>query len=765
VLMVRLRATPTVQSVVAPAPTEFGAQQSQALRAAAAADEQPSADAIVLASTGQAGGSTSSSRRRRGGPQLPDNSQQAITVADPMRTTPRTWRTQRTELGNGTSGINGTTTEPQNLQVALPTTGSTKPAEMKLSKEEAEDLLADIVTPHDVDTMKRRAKEARNECCNMCCFCNFLVIFTITMFLEQYAPSARLADHLRAKLAGGSVPISTVSSVSTLYHYLEHGLIPVVYADDMDTRLASGPKNTLLPLDMSNRILGTMRLRQLRVSQADACQVSPMFQTYTIRCYPSWDGGSNSKESFGLGSKFSYSEDSNGAHHTGAFAQYPPDGFMQLLPTNGSRAAQAVRTLQQDGFMDSATRVIFAEFNIWSSNVGSYALVTIIVEFGATSLVKQSIDVLTLSERSFVPGGLGFPADICGFIFGIILMLYVWWFAIEELQEIWLKRLGYFLDIWNLMDWFNMVLLLVAFVVRVWNYSSAGNANLGQEALVDQSSFSSLRLLAERAELVLLLNAVNAVMLWTKATKYLRHLPIVKGLVRDFWGAIDMFVPFLLIIGVIFVGFMLAFNVGFGDKIWQMASPYRTGVYLCRTFVNDATLKSVYDLQPLFGALMILLFYVILLLVATSFLFAIIVDALFQSKYNPKDTSSNFFFQDITDKILDRLPLLMRRLEDKVAKEQGSPSGSGDGKQAGSLAGLPELPPIDEGVKIPSRGEVLRAIELMSGRILSEISIVSIEIKSELHEVCERVDQMQMAAEELTLRTESIRKEQAANLT
>ena len=36
----------------------------------------------------------------------------------------------------------------------------------------------------------------------------------------------------------------------------------------------------------------------------------------------------------------------------------------------------------------------------------------------------------------------------------------------------------------------------------------------------------------------------------------------------------------------------------------------------------------------------------------------------------------------------------------------------------------------------------------MSGRILSEMQEVGIEIRSELHDVCERVAQMQMAVEE-----------------
>eukprot|EP00913_Durusdinium_trenchii_P027772 g26042.t1 len=56
--------------------------------------------------------------------------------------------------------------------------------------------------------------------------------------------------------------------------------------------------------------------------------------------------------------------------------------------------------------------------------------------------------------------------------------------------------------------------------------------------------------------------------------------------------------------------------------------------------------------------------------------------------------------------------------------------------------------------------ELKRAIEHMSGRILSELTLVGIEVKSELHDVTERIAQMQMAVEELAWRMEKVRSDQ-----
>ncbi|CAE8713002.1 unnamed protein product, partial [Polarella glacialis] len=64
----------------------------------------------------------------------------------------------------------------------------------------------------------------------------------------------------------------------------------------------------------------------------------------------------------------------------------------------------------------------------------------------------------------------------------------------------------------------------------------------------------------------------------------------------------------------------------------------------------------------------------------------------------------------------------------------------------------------------PRPQDLMRAIEHMSGRILSEITVTGIEIKSELHDVCERVAQMQMAVEELTWRCDKVKGEQESQL-
>merc|ERR1719321_2112008 len=132
-----------------------------------------------------------------------------------------------------------------------------------------------------------------------------------------------------------------------------------------------------------------------------------------------------------------------------------------------------------------------------------------------------------------------------------------------------------------------------------------------------------------------LLHSFNAVLLWGKCSKYLKHLPIVKILVKTVWDAFRLFIPLMTMFSIALIGFGMAYNIGFGDKIQELTTFTRTIVYLTRSFLRDVKLMPVYHITPIFGAFLILLFYVMLVLVGIQVLFAIVSDAMYRAKFHP----------------------------------------------------------------------------------------------------------------------------------
>ena len=58
--------------------------------------------------------------------------------------------------------------------------------------------------------------------------------------------------------------------------------------------------------------------------------------------------------------------------HRGHFARYDGGGYVVDLPSNHTAALLAVEQLEQQGFVDRATRVIFVDLSAFNANVGMF---------------------------------------------------------------------------------------------------------------------------------------------------------------------------------------------------------------------------------------------------------------------------------------------------------------------------------------------------------------------------------------------------------
>lgn len=649
------------------------------------------------------------------------------------------------------------------------------------------------------DNPREKARRANlHECCNICLFFIYLMFFSVVMLLEQSAMSSRLADHLRQILDGGIHPLNQVANVNEMYSFIDHTFIPALYQNNTDTNIAIESSSYLHPIDASNRMMGVARIRQARVKLEDNCQESPMFSNYKIPCYPSYSSGAASKDAFGPDDIFGYKEDDEGSGYTGYMASYDPHGYLQFLSTNRTAAEITLADLRANGFLDIATRAVFIDFTVWNSNVGSYAIVRICSEFSPSGTAAHYVEVSIIREAMLAPGGLGESKDWAAFFIILVVMCFVVWYIVEEGQELYEKRMGYFWDGWNVMDWTNMIILIIAFGYRCSIWAEASGTDIGAAQLSNPNSYSSIRSLGGKAELVKFLHAVNAVLLWAKCTKYFRHLPIVKVLIRTVWDSFKLFLPFLCMVFIVLVGFTLAYKIGFGDKIQDLTSFTNGIVFLSRAFLRDVSLMPVYDLTPIFGAMLILLFYIMMILVGMNVLLATVADALYRSKQNskkeepPNELHEDEPFEEFVREVKWLIGWIlircccgwvyrklgvreqMKQVVDEIehAKEElrnaeGQLKAIGNGNGRMALEGIPNGQAMSDGTrsdyqpeKIITSEMLMRAIEHMSGRVLSEVQEVGIEIRSELHDVCERVAQMQMAVQELEWRAELVRREQ-----
>merc|ERR1719191_2257443 len=466
-------------------------------------------------------------------------------------------------------------------------------------------------------------------------FVAFLTIFTVVVVSNQSENTSRFVDQVRQKIQDGPVPLHTVTTIPTYWRYLEGTLMPAMYPNTEDTKMAGNETQQLHPLDLSNRLMGGIRMRQIRVVQKEACQVGGLFEQYKTLCYPAYQEQlTESQENFGPKRIYKWGEDSAGSWHTGKLASYSPNGFMQTFTTNRSRTMTEMRALREQGFLDAATRVVMVDFTIWNSNLGLYAVSRVVHEFAPSGAVAGSVRVLVMSERYFTPGGTKTVGEWFAIIGEVAIILFVVFYLGEEFSECSVMKWDYLKDAWNIMDWVNMFLLLYAFGSRMTVLVDSIGLTVGEKELLDRNEYTNLQAFAEQIEQAGLINAFNAVLLWAKFFKFSGYVPYVKILIEAIGGSFVLFMSFLAMFVIAFIGFVISYNVGFGDKIDEFATFHGACIYLGRSFLGDIDLLPVYRVSPIFGAVLILLFYVIIMMVGLNVFFAILTNALHEAKYN-----------------------------------------------------------------------------------------------------------------------------------
>merc|ERR1719191_1481746 len=628
-------------------------------------------------------------------------------------------------------------------------------------------------------------------------FVAFLTIFTVVVVSNQSENTSRFVDQVRQKIQDGPVPLHTVTTIPTYWTYLEGTLLPAMYPHNEDTRMAGNESTQLHPLDLSNRLMGGIRMRQIRVVQKDNCQVGSLFEQYQTLCFPAYNEQlTESKEAFGPKRIYRWSEDGDGAWHDGKLASYSPNGFMQTFSTNRSRTMTEMKTLKDQHFLDAATRAVMVDFTVWNANLGLYAVSRIVHEFAPSGAVSGTVRVLVMSERFFTPGGTKTLGEWFAIIGEVAIILFVVFYLGEGFSECSVMKWDYLKDAWNIMDWVNMFLLLYAFGSRMTVLVDSIGLTVGEKELLDRDGYTNLQAFAEQIEQAGLINAFNAVLLWAKFFKFSGYIPYVKILIEAIGGSFVLFISFLAMFVIAFIGFVISYNVGFGDKINEFATFHGACVYLGRSFLGDIDLLPVYRVSPLFGAVLILLFYVMIMMVGMNVFFAMLTNALHESKYGDKaagvddaavlthiwaDAKAWFVKKiEFEKKLKTYFPAQYKKYKQRQSQQQAKKATvelqdnsaivdqkngtqySSSSSSSSSSYSMDSYEAAQRPVSSFKAKEVMQSVEHMAGRILSRVQGMGIEIRSEVLDVYEKMAMMDLAVSELTRRAKVIEIEQEA---
>merc|ERR1719506_1472607 len=316
----------------------------------------------------------------------------------------------------------------------------------------------------------------------------------------------------------------------------------------------------------------------------------------------------------------------------GVFATYDGGGYIEYINGNRTAMAELFESLKEDMFFDMTTRAIMLDFNLWNPNLELYSVCRLLFEISPIGVWSFNVRVLIVRMRFLKFSGDGSSFEGLTAICEAVLALFVLYYIAEEVSEFWVSSEEYLRDGWNFVDWANLLLLLCQFYVKLINYYEGTDVLPGIEEKDDYRTYNDMQIFGERIATGRQLNAFNVVLIWLKVVKYVPFLPYQQVLKELFNGSGILFVSFFCIFIISFVGFGLAFNVGFGMENDELSSWGVSWVYLGRSLLGDVDVTNVYESDPVAGTILIFAFIIGIYMILMNMWYGLMVHAFSQTR-------------------------------------------------------------------------------------------------------------------------------------
>lgn len=514
-------------------------------------------------------------------------------------------------------------------------------------------ILVDEKRVNELLQQKSGLKALLRSTFNTVLFVVFLILFTSLALSEPRDKMRAFEGYLRKKFdEEAPIPLSEVLSIESFWRYHNESFMPAIYGQDRAKYSFPGAVvATWLQVDGPNYLYGMGRIRTLNV-QADAdCRVAEQFQSYFPTCYGPFAPSALDTSPYGPSNEegvptFNYFSDPDGGDYSGIVAVYPPGGYTEIFTPDYLTSNEKFHIMRTEGYLSEKTRAIFLEFTIYNFNLGLYGVCRLVFEVAAAGDWTNSFEIDVLMQRHLQPLGSGTTEDWLFLILEAALLLFVLRYVLEEASEfVGFESKGgkmrisikwdYFLDAWNILDWFNLIMMIVTVCYKIDTWAKAGSLYVVSPSdwkLVTRGMYSNFHPVAANIRQVHSLVAFNTILTWFKAVKYINIIPYVTTFMQTVSIAQVSLGSWIVVFLCTLTGFVLAFSTAFGADISSLRTPFQAFIFIMLTILGNSDVSVIYTVAPLLGSLLIIIYVVGIFFVIMNLFYAIIVSTLSDAK-------------------------------------------------------------------------------------------------------------------------------------
>lgn len=139
----------------------------------------------------------------------------------------------------------------------------------------------------------------------------------------------------------------------------------------------------------------------------------------------------------------------------------------------------------------------------------------------------------------------------------------------------------YFLDAWNILDWFNLIMMIITVCYKIDTWAKAGALYVISPAdwnAVTRDMYSNFHGVSSNIRQVHSLVAFNTILTWFKAVKYINIIPYVTTFMQTVSISQVNLGSWIVVFCCTLTGFVLAFSTAFGADVSALRTPFQARI-------------------------------------------------------------------------------------------------------------------------------------------------------------------------------------------
>jgi polycystin 1L2 len=483
-------------------------------------------------------------------------------------------------------------------------------------------------------------------------FIAFLVMFTCFVIEVKSNTVFECAEQQRHYWSGCTpgygCDLQSVNNGVQLLNWMKAELTPRAFTDKQfypslsNATSIFGLSESTIPWEpryvgdtMTFILLGNIRVRTQRVVPERGCTTPDKLKSIHGSCLPAFSPSAQSKMTYAKRWTPPYTEHAYDWHPDnmtlaqpvdGYAAEYSGDGFFFDLPLNRTLAESTFTDLEEWGWLDDQTRSVIIELNTFNPNVNVIVHTRMAFEFSLAGGIMQKHEVYAF--RAFqLSLSLMEGDELRIFMFEVISVAMFVMYIAYTCFVLYKSGMSFFWYIWNIVDVVAIGIIVVLFVYHIIVYTLVGyEPSLQPEVLGDPEIFIPISRMIPALKSINECLALLSLFMWVKVCKYATLLANFQVLVRVVERCLHQLIIFASLLLTLFVGFAVAFYMGFGNKVPLFNTMIGSFFSMFFLLVGGVDLGPILENADALGAALFYSFLIIAWFLLFNIFMAIVLD-------------------------------------------------------------------------------------------------------------------------------------------